>query len=58
MSGAYKIQKIVLHDFNNMNKQWAILYPKTSGDMVVGQVSDSKLFDGHPTEDFMPSKYC
>ena len=57
MSGAYKIQKIVLHDFNNMNKQWAILYPKTSGDMVVGQVSDSKLFDGHPTEDFMPSTF-
>ena len=57
MSDSYKIQKIILHDFNNMNKQWTILYPKTSGDMVVGQVSDSKLFDGHSTEDFMPSTF-
>lgn len=57
MSDSYKIQKIILHDFNNMNKQWTVLYPKTSGDMVVGQVSDSKLFDGHSTEDFMPSTF-
>jgi hypothetical protein len=54
---SYKVQKIILHKFNNTSKLWTILYPKTSGDMVLGQVSDSKLFDGHETKDFMPSTF-
>ncbi len=54
---SYKVKKIVLHTFNDINKQWSLLYPKTSGDMVEGRVENSRLFDGYETKDFLPSTF-
>lgn len=53
----YKVQKILLHTFDDLSKQWKILYPKTSGDMVEGRVENSRMFDGYEVKDFMPSTF-
>jgi hypothetical protein len=55
---AYKAKKIILREFNNTNKQWEILYPQTTGDMVVGRVENSRLFDGKERTEFMPSSFA
>ena len=55
---SYKAKKITLREFNNTNKQWEILYPQTTGDMVVGRVENSRLFDGKQQTEFMPSYFA
>lgn len=55
---SYKAKKITLREFNNTNKQWEILYPQTTGDMVVGRVENSRLFDGKQQTEFMPSSFA
>lgn len=52
-----KIKKVTLEEFNDLNKTWSPIYPKTSGDMVIGRVEDARLFDGRETKDFMPSTF-
>ena len=54
---AYKIKKIELKEFDDINKKWDIIYPKTSGDMIEGRVENSRLFDGRETSSFMPSTF-
>ena len=54
---SYKAKKITLREFNNTNKQWEILYPQTTGDMVVGRVENSRLFDGKQQTEFMQIHY-
>ena len=52
-----KIKKVTLEEFNDLNKTWSPIYPKTSGDMVVGRVENARLLDGRETKDFMPSTF-
>ena len=52
-----KIKKVTLEEFNDLNKTWSPIYPKTSGDMVIGRVENARLFDGRETKDFMPSTF-
>ena len=53
----YKAKKIILREYNNLNKQWELLYPKTTGDMIEGRVENARLLDGKEPKDFMPSTF-
>lgn len=55
--GTNKIKKTILQQYNEKQNDWSVLYPKTSGDMVVGRVDNSLKFDGKTSDKFMPSTF-
>ena len=50
-----KIRKVTLKAYDGDNHEWVGIYPRTSGDRVVGQVPDSAKLGGQPPSAFMPA---
>ena len=51
-----KIKKLNLKEYDARNNTWTMLLPRTTGDMVIGRVNNSRKLDGKTADEFMPSK--